>query len=89
MTQDDVIGLRAPDGWLPSPRLLALWHAAGARQPLQPAVAYADRQGLPTVVFLGMFHGAFRQGLQPDIAVVTSEGKPTEDFLVTGQGVGL
>ena len=89
MTADDVIAAKDGDGWAPTPRLLALWRAAGGLQPLPARLTLADRSRLPTAVFLGVFGKAFGTGLQPLDAVVTREGKPTEDFLTTARGVGL
>lgn len=80
MRPETVIGVRDTLGWRPTQAHQDAWREAGARQPLNPALVFADRMGNATALFLGLWRGAFANARPPMGQIVTASGLATEAY---------
>lgn len=80
MRPETVIGERDTLGWKPTTAHQDAWRAAGALQPLNPALVFADRMGSATPLFLGVWRGAFANARPPMGQIVTASGLATEAY---------
>lgn len=80
MRPQDVIGLKAANGWKPAIGFLREWRRVGASPALPPALVVADPEGRPTAAFLGLYRDALGASLRPAVQIIEN-GRPTVAFL--------